>query len=62
MLSPPVKKTEEGDMADADFFVLIFESLIAAEFTVSFLSCPFFSQLTVCFDFRKTDKNSFLCN
>ncbi|XP_078174782.1 P-loop containing nucleoside triphosphate hydrolases superfamily protein isoform X2 [Carex rostrata] len=32
-LSPPLKKTELGEKAEADFFVLIFESLIAAEFT-----------------------------
>ncbi|KAF3329113.1 meiotic spindle formation protein mei-1 isoform X1 [Carex littledalei] len=32
-LSPPLKKTEAGEKAEADFFVLIFESLIAAEFT-----------------------------
>lgn len=40
-LSPPLKKTEVGEKAEADFFVLIFESLIAAEFTVSFRSLPF---------------------
>ncbi|KAJ4761422.1 P-loop containing nucleoside triphosphate hydrolases superfamily protein [Rhynchospora pubera] len=32
-LSPPLKTTEAGEKAEADFFVLIFESLIAAEFT-----------------------------